>query len=94
MSTENIATPSPGEKRPKTQTAIRQVLWSSEVRPKKFSECSREYGGSESWWRAQAAAGAVRTIQFGRCRAVPAAELDRIAREGLPPLVLKGKKSA
>jgi hypothetical protein len=69
----------------------------SDVRlPTPIAEASRKSGKSESWWRAQARAGRFRVVPFGG-DAIPPDEMDRISREGLPPLprrAPKGKTAA
>jgi hypothetical protein len=58
--------------------------------PVTFAQAARDYGKSISWWRAQAKAGRFRVIKFGGAAAIPPDEMDRIAREGLPPLRWSG----
>lgn len=51
-----------------------------------LKQASLKYGFSVSWWAQQAARGAFRTVQFGSSRAIPSDEMERILKEGLPPL--------
>jgi hypothetical protein len=65
--------------------------------PTTFAQASRKSGKSISWWRGQARAGRFRVIPFGDADAIPPDEMDRISREGLPPLPrrsLKGEAAA
>jgi hypothetical protein len=62
--------------------------------PTTFAQAAKGSKYSTSWWRGQARAGRFRTVPFGRGEAIPPDEMDRISREGLPPLprrVPKGK---
>jgi hypothetical protein len=65
--------------------------------PTTFAQASRRSDKSISWWRAQARAGRFRVVPFGASEAIPPDEMDRISREGLPPLPprsLKGEAAA
>jgi hypothetical protein len=62
--------------------------------PTTFAQASAEHGNSASWWRAQARAGRIRVVPYGRGDAIPPDEMDRISREGLPPLPRRAPKAA
>lgn len=62
--------------------------------PTTFAQASQKSDKSISWWRAQARAGRIRVIQFGASEAIPPDEMDRISREGLPPLPRRSLKGA
>jgi hypothetical protein len=65
--------------------------------PTPLAQLPRKSNKSASWWREQARAGRFRTVPFGASEAIPPDEMDRIAREGLPPLprrAPKGKTAA
>ena len=59
--------------------------------PVTYAKASQQYGKSISWWRAQARAGRFRVVPFGG-DAIPPDEMDRISREGLPPLPRRSPK--
>jgi hypothetical protein len=51
-----------------------------------FTEASRRLGMSTAWWRAQARAGAFKSVKFGKSGAIPKEEWARILSEGVGPL--------
>jgi hypothetical protein len=59
-----------------------------------FREASRITGDSESFWRAQAASGAVETVRFGKSTRIPRREMVRVLREGIKPIRRAPKSAA
>jgi hypothetical protein len=67
--------------------------WEDDVRlPIPLAQLPRKSDKSESWWRGQARAGRFRVVPFGDGDAIPPDEMDKIAREGLPPLPRRSPK--
>jgi hypothetical protein len=60
--------------------------------PTPLAQLPQKSNKSASWWRGQARAGRFRTVPFGASDAIPPDEMDRIAREGLPPLPRRAPK--
>jgi hypothetical protein len=55
-------------------------------KPLTFAEAAPVFNRSESWMRGQAQRGAFQTVLWGRARAIPASEVDRLMAEGIGAL--------